>query len=142
MKTMITVLATIVASCLLPSNTNAQQVFGATHQSVQDTLLKSNYKFVKSAKANDNTVYDEYTTNEGDDYVCYFNQAGLCYEIRRFLNRSTLIDEVEYLNKKFIKANQYSWLNSQGTVKVYLTLPEGDNLFYSVSYYSMSVSDK
>jgi len=120
----------------------AQHLFGSTHKDVRDTLLHNGYKYIQSKNANDGTIYDEYYDSDGMDIVCYFNGQEQCYQVRRFLKRSTLIDEIQYLNKTYIKVDKNNWVNKETTTKIYLKMPGDDDDYYSVSYVSMTTSEK
>jgi len=131
------VILIVICIFISPLCLRAQGVFGGGHAEVRDTLIKNGFKYITSAKAKDNTLYDEYTDTDGNEVVCYFNSGDLCYQFRRFYGRSTLIDQIEYLNKNFIKVESDKWVNSKMTTKVILKLPDDGDTFYIVSFVSM-----
>lgn len=130
---------------IMPFTIRAQQVFGGTSQQVKDELTKNGLIYQKTDKRPDGTIYDLYSyrnggENGGEDISCYFNKALICYQYRRICPQATLIDNLEYLNKNYIKVDDTSWVNKKNTVKVYLTFG-ADRVLYYLSYISMEISD-
>jgi len=132
----------MLSLCAITTSIKAQGIFGGSHKAVKDTLTSVGLIYVSSNKATDGTLYDLYKNSSDQETVCYFNKNGECYQERQFYKKNTLIDEIEYLNSKFIKVDETSWVNKKTTVKIFLHLPEDDATFYYVSFISMAVKNE
>lgn len=112
----------------------SQAVFGLSSHKLKDTLLKYGYTFPVSKISNNGVPYDSFIAPDGIIKNCYYNKNGFCYDFMEIMGKIKLINQVEILNKNFIKTDSMNWISKNTNVKVRLYISDEDWFYVEYEY--------
>ncbi|HEY8931004.1 MAG TPA: hypothetical protein VIM55_17505 [Mucilaginibacter sp.] len=85
-------------------------------------------------------TYDSYHQNNGSDAIsCFFNKAGLCYEVDCLKPYKELSNDIKQLNDNFINIKQFKWKTKSDDMLIEV-LPTQDRGLYLVRFKDMYLS--
>jgi hypothetical protein len=119
----------------LPAVAYSQNLVGMKEQTVIKHMSQNYANFTReNGIVNSSYKYFRYFTNDGlQTMLIFFDQNGVCKEVRLNFDRSMLTTRKKELDALYTKVNESEWLDKKGGRSYSITLTD-DMWYYTLKY--------
>jgi hypothetical protein len=134
MKKLSFTLLFLIVSVLTHAQTIIYEVLAANENSVMQAMSGHKFSFLYSGTSDYNMKFDTYSVTDKTYFTCYFNSEGKCCQCLIVTPTSTLLENLEFLNKNFVTVDNTHWTDEKGTMNIHLYTDDPDRNVYCISY--------